>query len=92
MNAFTRLSAKGQVVVPKATRDRLGWTPGTDLELIETADGVTLRPRRIGKTLTPAQAVAEFQRLYQHKGPPVSLEEMEGSAHRVASGEDSIRE
>ena len=92
MNAFTKLSGKGQIVVPKATRDRLGWAPGTDLEVIETADGVTLRPRRVCKTLTPAEAVAEFRRLYQHKGPPVSLEEMEESAHRMASGEDRIRE
>jgi AbrB family looped-hinge helix DNA binding protein len=77
MGAYTKLSAKGQVVVPKATRDRLGWTPGTDLELIETGDGVTLRPRRVGKTLTPTQAVAEFERIYQHKGPPVTLAQME---------------
>lgn len=76
MNAYTKLSAKGQVVVPKATRDRLGWVAGTDLELIESGDGVTLRPRRSGKTLSPAETVAEFRRLYQHKGPPVTLEEM----------------
>jgi AbrB family looped-hinge helix DNA binding protein len=77
MNAYTKLSAKGQVVVPKSTRDRLGWAPGIDLELIETRDGVTLRPRRSGKTLSPAEAVAEFRRLYQHKGAPVTLEEMD---------------
>jgi AbrB family looped-hinge helix DNA binding protein len=77
MNAFTRLSDKGQVVVPKSTRDRLGWAPGLDLEVIETHDGVTLRPRRTGKTLTSAQAVAEFQRIYRHQGPPVTLEQMD---------------
>jgi AbrB family looped-hinge helix DNA binding protein len=77
MNAFTKMSGKGQVVVPKATRDRLGWEPGIDLELIETRDGVTLRPRRFEKTLTPTEAVAEFQRIYRHQGPPVTLEEMD---------------
>lgn len=92
MNAFTRLSAKGQVVVPKATRDRLGWEPGIDLELIETRDGVTLRPRRREKTLTPEQAVQIFQTLYRHEGPPVPLGEMKASARDMASGDDTFDE
>ncbi|VXC91177.1 AbrB/MazE/SpoVT family DNA-binding domain-containing protein [Sphingomonas sp. 8AM] len=92
MNAFTKLSAKGQVVVPKAVRDRLGWAAGIDLELIETRDGVTLRPRRSGKTLSPTEAVAIFQRVYQHQGPPVSVDDMTVAARRMASGDDLIGE
>jgi len=92
MNAYTKLSAKGQVVVPKATRDRLGWVAGTDLELIESGDGVTLRPRRPGKTLTPEKAVEILRSLYKHEGPPISLDEMTASAALMASGEDVIEE
>ena len=92
MNAFTRISDKGQIVVPKGTRDRLGWEAGLDLEVIEHDDSVTLRRRRPTKTLSPAQAVAEFKRIYQHEGPPVSLEEMKEGARRMASGEDVFRE
>ena len=79
MNAFTRISEKGQVVVPKATRDRLGWLPGTDLEIVETSDAVTLRPRRPGGRLTVEDAVARFRMLYQHDGPPVPVEELSWS-------------
>ena len=46
MNAYTRMSDKGQVVVPKAIRDTKGWPAGTDLEVIDAGDGVLLRPRR----------------------------------------------
>lgn len=83
MNMHTKLSDKGQVVVPKAARDRLGWGPGTDLEVIETDDAVTLRRSRSVKTLTPQQAVAEFRRIHQHEGPPVSLDEMRRSAQEA---------
>lgn len=91
MNAFTKISEKGQVVVPKPVRDRLGWETGLDLEVIEHEDGVTLRRRRPAKTLSPDQAVAEFQRLYHHEGPPVSLDDMKAGARRMASGEDGFR-
>ncbi len=75
MNAQTRLSAKGQVVIPKAVRDRLHWSEGDNLEVVETAGGVLLRPvRRPRERIT----VEEFKRLVPpHEGPPVSLEEME---------------
>ena len=76
MNVFTRISEKGQLVVPKATRDRLGWVPGTELEIVETSDAVTLRPRRAEGKLTVTQAVAELRRIYQHEGPPVSVEQL----------------
>lgn len=76
MNAYTKLSEKGQVVVPKATRDRLGWRPGTDLEVIETGDAVTLRRKHRRETLTVAQAVARFRQIYRHEGPRTPIEEL----------------
>ncbi len=45
MNAQTRVSAKGQVVIPKDVRDRLHWAPGTPLDVIEKAGSVTLTAR-----------------------------------------------
>lgn len=79
MNIHTKMSEKGQVVVPKAVRDRLGWLPGTDLDVIETEGGVTFRPRTTRKKLTVDEAVARFRELYTHVGPPVSPEEMRAS-------------
>lgn len=48
----TRLSARGQVVIPKALRDALGWTEGQLLEVDLTGDRVVLgRPatRSVGE-------------------------------------------
>ena len=40
----TKLSSKGQVVLPSATRANRKWPVGTEFEVVETADGVLLRP------------------------------------------------
>ena len=39
--AKTRVSAKGQVVLPKAVRERRNWPAGTELKVEETPEGVT---------------------------------------------------
>lgn len=76
MNAYTKLSDKGQVVVPKALRDLKGWYPGTDLEVIDLGDGVMLRPRRTGKTLTVDEAIAKLRTIYRHEGPPIPTDQL----------------
>jgi AbrB family looped-hinge helix DNA binding protein len=41
----TRLTSKGQVVIPKVVRDRMRWKTGTRLQVEPTEDGaVVLRP------------------------------------------------
>ena len=42
MKTSTKLTSKGQVVIPKPVRDRLRWRTGTRLEVEALADG-TLR-------------------------------------------------
>jgi len=41
--ATITLSSKGQVVIPKEIRDELHWDAGTELTLISSASGVTLK-------------------------------------------------
>jgi len=41
----TRLSSKGQVIIPKACRNRHRWTPGLELVVIDTGDGLLLKPK-----------------------------------------------
>ena len=41
----TKLSSKGQVVLPKSVRDQHGWAPGTEFEVESTPDGVRLRAK-----------------------------------------------
>jgi AbrB family looped-hinge helix DNA binding protein len=40
----TRLSTKGQVVLPKNLRASRAWGPGTEFTVEEAGDGVLLRP------------------------------------------------
>jgi AbrB family looped-hinge helix DNA binding protein len=38
------IDAAGRVVIPKPLRDKLGLQAGSTLEVLETSDGVTLKP------------------------------------------------
>jgi AbrB family looped-hinge helix DNA binding protein len=42
----TRLSSKGQVILPKSIRDAHRWQPGTEFMVEDTAEGVLLRPAK----------------------------------------------
>lgn len=42
---LTRLSSKGQVIIPKAVRAAHHWEPGQELEVIDTKEGVLLKPK-----------------------------------------------
>ena len=40
----TKLSTKGQVILPKNIRDSRAWKPGTEFTVEETGEGILLRP------------------------------------------------
>ena len=42
--ATTRMSTKGQLVLPKAIRERRGWSAGVEFDIEERPEGVLLRP------------------------------------------------
>ena len=74
-SAITRLSAKGQVVIPHAVRSRLAWREGDELEVIDRPDGVELRlVRRARRKITLDELYA---RVPPHTGPPLTLEDMD---------------
>ena len=52
----------GRIVVPKPLRDRLGLTPDTELEILERADGMLLRP------VEPRPSLCEIDGLWVHQG------------------------
>ncbi len=56
----TRLTTKGQVVIPKAVRDRMGWKPGAALEVAVSPDGerVVFRRARRGTASAWVEGVA----------------------------------
>ena len=44
--AFTTLSSKGQVVIPRTVRERRGLEAGATMDIEEIADGLVLRVRK----------------------------------------------
>lgn len=76
----TRVSAKGQVVIPKPIRDAQGWHAGVELVVEQTEDGVLLRPRASSR----AQAAAGLLGCAGYRGRRRSLEEMEQAIVQVA--------
>ena len=72
----TRLSSKGQLVLPKAIRDAHGWSPGTELLIEDGPNGVLLRPR---PRVAPSDLDAVAGCLSVDSAPARSLEEMDAA-------------
>jgi AbrB family looped-hinge helix DNA binding protein len=69
----TTVSTKGQVILPKAIRERREWEPGTRLLVEETPDGVLLK-RAPAFAETRPEDVFGF---LPHHGAPKSVDEMD---------------
>jgi AbrB family looped-hinge helix DNA binding protein len=69
----TRLSSKGQIILPKAVRDMHRWAPGTDFSVEDTGDGVVLRPIKTGQPTRLHDLVGSLR----VKGPARTIEEMD---------------
>lgn len=74
----TRLSSKGQVVLPKAIRDAQNWVEGTEFVVEVVADGVLLRPSRP----FPPTRLEDVIGILNYRGRPVSLAEMDRAITR----------
>ena len=76
----TRLSSKGQVVIPKALRMAHGWESGFEFAVIETDDGILLKP------LCPfaPTSIEEVLGCAGYKGPRKSLKEIEAAIAKGA--------
>lgn len=92
MNARTKLSAKGQVVIPKDVRDRMGLAIGDKFEVFERGNDLILRRgdglRTQGRTA--AQALREIRKIFVYDGPPISDEQIH-AAMRMKAGENDQR-
>jgi AbrB family looped-hinge helix DNA binding protein len=75
MNMQSRISSKGQVVIPKEIRDRLRLEPGTPLEIIETADSVTFRRASPVQKLTFEEATDRMRARVKYTGPRYTVQE-----------------
>lgn len=77
---FTKVSTKGQVILPKAVRDHRHWKPGTNLVVEETEDGVLLRRAPLFASSTIDQAFG----MLAYEGEAKSIDEMTASVQAEA--------
>lgn len=71
----TRLSSKGQVVLPAAIRAAHDWQPGVEFLIEDTPDGILLRP------LKPFEQT-RLQKVFGctgYTGPSRTVEEMDAA-------------
>ncbi len=69
----TRISTKGQLVLPAELREKRGWKPGQVLEVVDTPEGVLLKAAPLFPK-TELGAAAGI--LYRPGQRTVSVEEM----------------
>jgi AbrB family looped-hinge helix DNA binding protein len=68
----TIVSTKGQVILPKAVREHHRWPAGTQLLVVDTPEGVMLRP---APHFAPSRPKDVFKSL-AYQGPPKTLEDL----------------
>jgi len=73
--ATTTVSTKGQVILPKAIRERRQWRAGTRLLVEETPDGVLLKPAPLFPPTRPEDVFG----MLKYSGPPKTIEEMDAA-------------
>jgi AbrB family looped-hinge helix DNA binding protein len=69
----TRLSSKGQLVLPKAIRDAGDWAEGTEFMVERVSEGVLLRPVRP----FPVTRLEDVIGCAGYRGPARSIADME---------------
>ncbi len=76
----TKLSSKGQVIIPKPFRNAHQWEAGQELIVIDTGDGILLKP----KTAFPETSIENVTSFLQYSGKAKSIEEMESAIQQGA--------
>ena len=75
---ITKLSSKGQVILPRSVRDAQNWPPGTEFAVETVAGGVLLRPLRPFKPTTLQDVIGSTG----YVGKAKSLADMEKAIAR----------
>ena len=76
----TRLSNKGQVVIPKAIRALHGWKAGLEFVIENVVDGIKLKPIKPYKETKIDEVIG----CVGYEGPKKSLQDMEAAIAKGA--------
>ncbi len=76
----TKLSSKGQVIIPAQIRAAHHWEVGQELTVVDAGDGVLLKP----KSPFEQSSLDGLAGCLRYEGPAKSLEEMEEAIRQGA--------
>lgn len=71
----TKLSSKGQVIIPKPLRTLHHWETGQELVVVDVGDGILLKP----KTPFEETSIKDVASCLKFKGKTQTLEDMEAA-------------
>ena len=78
----TRLSSKGQIVLPKSVRENRHWPPGTEFAVEEIEEGVLLKPVKQAKHFR-STTYEEVEGCLKYRGRPRTVKDMEEGIARI---------
>jgi AbrB family looped-hinge helix DNA binding protein len=81
----TTISSKGQVVIPKALRQLSKWPPGTRLEILQTSEGLLLKPLKLEVKQDLSTGLKAIRAKIGYTGKPLSIDQMDAVIAREAS-------
>jgi len=81
---LTRLSEKGQIVIPKRLRDSRGWKAGLAFAIEEHGEGIILRPM---VPVVPTK-IEDVLGCVRYKGATVTLDQMDAAIAAAAKNRD----
>lgn len=79
----TKLSTRGQVVIPSGLRASYRWNTGQVLDVIDTGDGILLKARAAQPTGAWAEVAGCLHRL-SHGKPPVTDDQIQNAVRDMA--------
>lgn len=76
----TKLSSKGQVIIPKTVRSAHHWEPGLELVVIDMGEGILLKP----KAPFPVSTLTNVAGMLKGRIQPKTDEEIESAMASAA--------
>ena len=81
---ITKLSSKGQVILPAALRAARAWSAGTEFELRETLEDVLIKPLANLSPFAPTR-LQDVSGTARRQRPALSVEDMHATVQAEAA-------
>ena len=85
-----QVSTKGQIVIPKAIRDRHAFVEGQTVEVVETPAGVLLRLPKAKTAESFEEVTARIRARNSYRGPPATIADMNDAIDQMFRNDTSF--